>query len=73
MKTILSLAFSNIVALRQEVTINLLQISVEEDNIHFQCQQPVPNIHIIVASITAIYRLKARNAQILHFLDQIDN
>ena len=52
----LALIFANIVALRQEVTINLHQITIKEDTIHFQLQQIVPNIHIIVGSIQEIDR-----------------
>ena len=69
----LELNFANIVPLRQEITTNLIAIQIEEDNIHFQFQQVVPIIHIIVASIIEIYQLQLRNADILDFLDQIDN
>ena len=60
-------------ALRQEVTINLHQITIEEDNIHIQLQQIVPNINIIVGSIQQIVLLKQRNLQILQFLHTVDN
>ena len=66
----LEFTFSNLFALRQEVTENLHQISVE-DNIHNQLILPVPNIHIIVASIEQIVRLKDRNAQILWYLHTV--
>ena len=69
----LSLVFANIVALRQEVTINLHQITIEEDNTHFQLQQIVPNINIIVGSIQQIVLLKQRNLQIFQFLHIVDN
>ena len=69
----LSLIFSNIVALRKEITTNLIAITIEEDNIAFQLSLPVPNIHIIVGSINQIVSLKQRNASILAFLHQIDN
>ena len=67
----LPLCFSNLFALRQEITVNLIQISIEEDNIHQQLQLPVPNIHIIVASIQQIVSLKQRNAQILQYLHTV--
>ena len=69
----LPLVFANIVALRQEVTINLHQITIEEDNIHFQLQQIVPNINIIVGSIQQIVFVRQRNHQILQFLHTVDN
>ena len=73
MGNILALIFANIVALRKEITSNLIAITIEEDNIEYQLSLPVPNIHIIVASIQQIVSLKNRNAQILNFLDSIDN
>ena len=69
----LPLVFANIVALRQEVTVNLIQITIEEDNIAFQLTQVVPNINIIVASIQQIVALRHRNDEILQFLHQVDN
>ena len=71
--TMLSLIFSNIVAIRKEITTNLIAITIEEDNIAFQLSLPEPNIHIIVVSINQIVSLKQRNANILAFLHQIDN
>ena len=71
--SMLELTFANIVPLRQEITTNLIAIQIEEDNIHVQFQQVVPYKHIIVASIIEIYQLQLRNADILDFLDQIDN
>ena len=69
----LALTLANIVALREEVTINLHAIHIEEDNIHQQFILPQPNIYIILNSIIEIYRLKDRNAQILDFFDTVDN
>ena len=68
--SMLSLKIANILPLRQEVTANLIQITIEEDNIAFQLSLPVPNINIICASINSTVTLKQRNQRILDFLDQ---
>ena len=67
-ETMLSFCLANLFALRQEVTANLIQISIEEDTIDQQIKLPLPNIHIIVASIQTIVSLKDRNEKILQYL-----
>ena len=67
----LAFRISNLLALRQEVTVNLHQITIEEDNIAIQLRAVVPNIHIICASLNSIVNLKARNANILAYLNTV--
>ena len=66
------LVFRNIALLREEVTINYTQISIDEDNIVQELKNPVPKIYIITASIEEIVRLKQRNREILDCLDIVD-
>ena len=66
------LVLANIDLLREEITINYTQITIEEDTIAQELKQPLPNIHIITAAISEIVRLKERNWDILDFLDVVD-
>ena len=72
MANYIPLVLQNIDILREEITINYTQIIIEEDNIVQELKQPLPNIHIILASVSEIVRLKERNNDILEFLDVID-